>query len=252
MRHSDAKSRHVSGALRQRALPIMDTATPVENGFPKVPLCFNDYTDISRLLLIDALRWRLRGGGALLCSGPRRHQGQRHGSSQPGASPQERRFQSYAALKGRDNGAVSDVSPLQGWSSVAQSPRALPWAGIAQAFGLKGRTAQGTVRTPSSLAPKGRDNSAQGNALGKESKRIQALKGRDTGAVSDVSPLQGSRVLGRYPVRCPGLGWIAPVGAFGGRASHLAGVSVVQWGHRVGLVRRAADQVGLRCGSGAL
>ena len=101
MRHSDAKSRHVSGALRQRALPIMDTATAVENGFPEVPLCFNDYTDISRLLLIDALRWHLRGGGALLCSGPRRHQGQRHGSSQPGASPLERRFQNYADLKGR-------------------------------------------------------------------------------------------------------------------------------------------------------
>jgi len=37
MRHSDAKSRRVSGALRQRALPIMDTATAVENGFPEVP-----------------------------------------------------------------------------------------------------------------------------------------------------------------------------------------------------------------------
>jgi hypothetical protein len=32
------------------------------------------------------------------------------------------------------------------------------------------------VRTPSSSAPKGSDNSAQGNALGKESKRIKALK----------------------------------------------------------------------------
>jgi len=37
MRHSDAKSRRVSGALRQRALPIMHTATAVENRFPKVP-----------------------------------------------------------------------------------------------------------------------------------------------------------------------------------------------------------------------
>jgi len=38
MRHSDAKSRRISGALRKRALPIMDTATAVENGFPEVPL----------------------------------------------------------------------------------------------------------------------------------------------------------------------------------------------------------------------
>jgi len=37
MRHSAAKYRRVSGALRQRALPIMDTATAVENGFPEVP-----------------------------------------------------------------------------------------------------------------------------------------------------------------------------------------------------------------------
>ena len=37
MRHSDAKSRRVSGALRQRALPIMDTATAVETGFQRCP-----------------------------------------------------------------------------------------------------------------------------------------------------------------------------------------------------------------------
>lgn len=63
------------------------------------------------------------------------------------------------------------------------------------------------------------------------------------------SPRQGSRVLGRYPGRCPGLGWSAPVGAFGGRASHLAGVSVLQWGQRAGWVRRAADHMGLWRGS---
>ena len=63
------------------------------------------------------------------------------------------------------------------------------------------------------------------------------------------SPRQGSRVLGQYPGRCPGLGWSAPVGAFGGRASHLAGVSFVQWGQRAGWVRRAADHVGLWRGS---
>jgi len=95
-------------------------------------------------------------------------------------------------MKGRDNGAVSDGSPLQGWSSVPQSPRALPWAAIAQAFGLKGKTAQGTVRTPSSSAPKGRDNSAQGNALGKESKRIQALKGRANGWATPLALSKGA------------------------------------------------------------
>jgi len=116
------------------------------------------------------------------------------------------------ALKGRDNGAASNGSPLQGWSSVPQSPRALPWAAIAQAFGLKGRTAQGTVRTPSSSAPKGRDNSAQGNALGKESKRIQAMKGRDNGAVSDGSPLQGWSSVPQTPRALP---WAAIAQAFG-------------------------------------
>jgi len=108
-------------------------------------------------------------------------------------------------MKGRDNGAVSDGSPLQGWSSVPQSPRALPWAAIAQAFGLKGKTAQGTVRTPSSSAPKGRDNSAQGNALGKESKRIQALKGRANGWAAP-SGLEGTTTQ----TQGAALGWDGP------------------------------------------
>jgi hypothetical protein len=38
MRHSDEKAHRVSGALRQRALPIMDTARAVENGFPEISL----------------------------------------------------------------------------------------------------------------------------------------------------------------------------------------------------------------------
>ena len=70
MRHSDAKSRRVSGALRQRALPIMDTATAVENGFPEVP--WMESSSMVNPLSLRMLKMKLMGSLAMPASGPHR------------------------------------------------------------------------------------------------------------------------------------------------------------------------------------
>jgi hypothetical protein len=82
------------------------------------------------------------------------------------------------------------VSPLQGYAVFLPKPRALPWAGMSQAFGLPDprhpmssetfrdfrqprEVAQAVVQ-----APQGRHKPAQGDALGLPTTNDQALKGR--------------------------------------------------------------------------